>query len=67
MQQQSPNISYDLSKGSQTHREQVCPCLISDAEVDIEDQTNGEEGKKEGIGGYIWIISIDRVLNRAFH
>jgi len=67
VQQQSPSISYDLSKAAQTHCEQVCPCLISDAEIDIEDQTNGEEGKKERIDPDIWIISIDGVLNRAFH
>lgn len=54
-----------LSETTKAQGDQVCPCLISYAEDELDTQAEGEEGTEEGIGAKIGVVAVDGEVDGA--
>ncbi len=54
-----------FSETAKAHGDQVCPCLESDAEDELDGQAEGEEGTKECIGTKTGVVGVNGELDRT--
>lgn len=54
-----------FSETTKAQGDQVCPCLVSYAEDQLDAQAECEEGTKEGICAKIGVVAVDGEVDRA--
>lgn len=56
MQQDAGNVADDFANKAKDHRHHVAPCLVTDAEVEVYQDIDGEDGGEQGIAAQVWNV-----------
>lgn len=58
-----PNVAESLIDAGEDHGDQICPCLVADAEEELKGTAHGEESHEERVGANGRVVPIDGALN----